>query len=169
MKRPSRLEISWRLTADEYDDLVVRWSAWLDSITRGYFGDQSTSSLYQSATLSGVTNAAATLTAAAVTNRAPRRSTRCVRSTEPTSPGARASVHDVMAESLGNAAIDMGRNFCRSLDHVSPIIATDAVSRALLDALVDYLSNEESGQATMTTVMDAYVDALRSQVPTLWG
>lgn len=74
-----------------------------------------------------------------------------------------------MAESLGNAAIDMGRNFCRSLDHVSPIIATDAVSRALLDALVDYLSNEESGQATMTTVMDAYVDALRSQVPTLWG
>ncbi len=159
--------MAWRLQSSDREDLHVGWSAWLKSITKGYFGEQAASSLYRSATLSGVTEAAATLTAAAVTNCAPRKSKRCARSAEPISLGTRASVHDVMAESLANAAIDMGRSFNKTLNHVSPIVATDAVSSALLDALVEHLNDSDGSEVTSIEVRGVYLEVLRRKVPAI--
>lgn len=157
MRTDASRQMAWRLQSSDRHDLHVGWSAWLKSITKGYFGEQAASSLYRSATLSGVTEAAARLTAAAVTNRAPRKSKRCARS----------SVHDVMAESLANAAIDMGRSFSKMLNHVSPIVATDAVSSALLDALVEHLNDGDGSEVTSIEVRGVYLEVLRRKVPAI--
>jgi len=165
MKTVANRQLAWRLTASEDESLAVGWSAWLASIARGFFDDETQLPIYRSAAICGVTEAAAQIISTSVAGRPVRRSAPragsdgCVTGVPPR------SLHDVLAEMLAHAAVGVGRSFCRKLKHVAPVVAANAVAHALLHVLEAFLVQNLGGEQTAANVQMEFAEALRRRMP----